>query len=228
MPTRKGPSESANNFTIGTKKRGNDGNMWIIIHTKSSKRWSKVNKNKLQKTKKITKTKTTKKNIITKVSNKTKTKKSKKNDISVDKLKQLLKKYNVTTSGSKEKMAQGLVRVSNFLIESKDLELIYNLLDKAQQKKATKLIQDRINKPITNYRGMYEINKKPISSMTRDELIKNLQKFRNSWEKITTRDTDLSDERLNDEPTHQLRNLIKFYYSDSAKLSAEDWLRKYV
>lgn len=223
MPTRKGPSESANNFTLGTKKRGNDGNMWIIIHTKSSKRWSKVNKHKSKKAKKITKTK---KNIITKVSNKTKTKKSKKNDISVDKLKQLLKKYNVTTSGSKEKMAQGLVRVSNFLIESKDLELIYNLLDKAQQKKATKLIQNRINKPITNYRGMYEINKKPISSMTRDELIKNLQKFRNSWEKITTRDTDLSDERLNDEPTHQLRNLIKFYYSDSAKLSAEDWLRK--
>lgn len=220
MPTRKGPSESANNFTLGTKKRGNDGNMWVIIQTKNSKRWSKVNK-----TKKTNNQGTNQKN------NQKKTKKysihkSKKNDISVDKLKQLLKKYNVTTSGSKEKMAQGLVRVSNFLIESKDLELIYNLLDKAQQKKATKLIQDRINKPITNYKGMYEINKKPISYMTRDELIKNLQKFRNSWEKITTRDTDLSDERLNSEPTHQLRNLIKFYYSDSAKLSAEDWLRK--
>jgi hypothetical protein len=124
-------------------------------------------------------------------------------------------------------MAQGLVRVRNFLIESKDLELIYNLLDKAQQKKATKLIQDRINKPITNYRGMYEPPTKPISSMTREELIKKLQKFRDSWEKITTRDTDLSDERLNDEPTDQLRNLIKFYYSDSAKMSAEDWLRNY-
>ena len=224
MPTRQAPQESANDFVLGTKKRGNDGNMWIIIQTKNSKRWSKLNENKLQKTKK--------KNIIYKIikgNNKTKKyiiHKSKKYDISVDKLKQLLKKYNVTTSGSKEKMAQGLVRVSNFLIESKDLELIYNLLDKAQQKKATKLIQDRINKPITNYKGMYEINKKPISSMTRDELIKNLQKFRNSWEKITTRDTDLSDERLHDEPTHQLRNLIKFYYSDSAKLSAEDWLRK--
>jgi hypothetical protein len=213
--TRQGPSESATTFPVGTKKRGNDGNMWVIIQTKNSKRWSKVNK-----TKKTSKT-----------SNKTKKytiKKSKKNDISVDKLRQLLKKYNVTTSGSKEKMAQGLVRVSNFLIESKDLELIYNLLDKDQQKKATKLIKDRINKPITNYRGMYEPLTKPISSMTREELIKNLQKFRDSWEKITTRDTDLSDERLNDEPTHKLRNLIKFYYSDSAKLSAEDWLRKYV
>jgi hypothetical protein len=211
---RQGPSESATTFPVGTKKRGNDGNMWVIIQTKNSKRWSKTSK-----TKKTSKTSKTKKYTI---------KKSKKNDISVDKLRQLLKKYNVTTSGSKEKMAQGLVRVSNFLIESKDLELIYNLLDKDQQKKATKLIQDRINKPITNYRGMYEPLTKPISSMTREELIKNLQKFRNSWEKITTRDTDLSDERLNDEPTHQLRNLIKFYYSDSAKLSAEDWLRKYV
>jgi hypothetical protein len=217
---RQGPSESATTFPVGTKKRGNDGNIWVIIQTKNSKRWSKLNNNTLQKTSKTSKTsKTTKKYTI---------KKSKKNDISVDELRLLLKKYNVTTSGSKEAMAQGLVRVSNFLIESADLELIYNLLDKGQQKKATKLIQDRINKPITNYRGMYEPLTKPISSMTREELIKNLQKFRDSWEKITTRDTDLSDDRLNDEPTHQLRNLIKFYYSISAKLSAEDWLRKYV
>jgi len=218
MVTRQAPPESANNFALGTKKRGNDGNMWVIIQTKSSKRWSKVNK--LQKTKK---------NIIYKIikgNNQNKTEKSKKKDISVDKLRQLLKKYNVTTSGSKEKMAQGLFRLSSSTIESNDLELIYNLLDKTQQKKATKLIEDRINKPITNYKGMYEINKKPISSMTREELIKNLKKFRDSWEKITTRDQDLSDERLKDETTDALRKLIKFYYSNSAKLLAEDWLRK--
>ena len=218
MATRQAPSESANNFALGIKKRGNDGNMWVIIQTKNSKRWSKVNKTK-KTNNQGTNQKKTKKYIIHK---------SKKDDISVDKLRQLLKKYNVTTSGSKEKMAQGLVRVSNFLIESNDLELIYNLLDKTQQKKATKLIQDRINKPITNYKGMYEPLTKPINSMTREELIKKLQKFRTSWEKITTRDQDLSDERLNDEPTHQLRNLIKFYYSDDAKFLAEDWLRKYV
>jgi len=225
MITRQGPSESANNFALGTKKRGNDGNMWIIIQTKNSKRWSKVNENKLQKTKKTK----NKKNNQTNNQNKTKKNSihiNKKNTISVDKLRQLLKKYNVTTRGSKEKMAQGLVRVSNFLIESKDLELIYDLLDEAQQKKATRLIEHRISKPITNYKGMYEPLTKPISSMTRTELIKNLQKFRTSWEKITRRDTDLSDERLNDEPTHQLRNLIKFYYSNNAKLLAEDWLRK--
>jgi hypothetical protein len=243
MPTRKGPIESANNFTLGTKKRGNDGNMWVIIQTKNSKRWSKLNENKLQKTKK------TKKNIIYKIikgNNKTKkytiykiikgnnkTKKytihkSKKNDISVDKLRQLLKKYDASFNGSKEAMAQKLFRLRRATIESNDLELIYNLLDKGQKIKATKLIQDRINKPITNYRGMYEPISKPISSMTREELIKNLQKFRTSWEKITTRDQDLSDARLNSEPTERLRKLIKFYYSDDAKFLAEDWLRNYV
>ena len=211
MITRQAPAESANNFALGIKKRGNDGNMWIIIQTKSSKRWSKVNKTKK-----------------TNNQGNNQTKKAKKNTISVDKLRQLLKKYNVTTRGSKEAMAQGLFRLSSSTIESNDLELIYNLLDKGQQKKATKLIQHRINKPITNYKGMYEPPTKPISSMTREELIKNLQKFRDSWEKITKRDQDLSDERLNSEPTHQLRNLIKFYYSDGAKLLAEDWLRNYV
>jgi len=224
MVTRKAPSESANDFTLGTKKRGNDGNMWVIIQTKNSKRWSKVNENKLQKTKKIIKAKNQKNNQTKKYT----IHKSKKYDISVDRLRQLLKKHNVTTSGSKEKMAQGLFRLSGSTIESNDLELIYHLLDKGQKKKATKLIEDRISKPITNYRGMYEPLTKTISSMTREELIKNLQKFRNSWEKITTRDTDLSDERLNSEPTHQLRNLIKFYYSDDAKFLAEDWLRNYV
>jgi len=241
MATRKAPSESANDFTLGTKKRGNDGNMWVIIQTKNSKRWSKLNENKLQKTKKkniiykIIKgnNKTKKYSIykIIKANNKTKKytiHKSKKNDISVDKLRQLLKKYDASFNGSKEAMAQKLFRLRRATIESNDLELIYNLLDKGQKIKATKLIQDRINKPITNYKGMYEPISKPISSMTREELIKNLQKFRDSWEKITTRDTDLSDERLNDEPTERLRNLIKFYYSDDAKFLAEDWLRNYV
>lgn len=219
---RQGPSESATTFPVGTKKRGNDGNMWVIIQTKNSKRWSKVNK-----TKKTNNQENNQKNNQNKTKKYT-IKKSKKNDISVDKLRQLLKKYNTSFSGSKEAMAQKLFRLNSSTIESADLELIYNLLDKAQQKKATQLIQDRINKPITNYRGMYEPLTKPISSMTREELIKKLQKFRDSWEKITTRDQDLSDERLNGEPTDQLRKLIKFYYSDSAKFLAEDWLRNYV
>ena len=154
------------------------------------------------------------------------TKKNKKPDISLEKLKLLCKKYTLITSGSRKILAQRLWKIRGSMLASKDLELIFHLLDKSQQKKATQRIVNRISKPITDYKGMYEVNKKPITSMTRDELIKNLQKFRTSWEKITTRDQDLSDERLKDESTDALRKLIKFYYSNSAKLLAEDWLRK--
>ena len=52
---RQGPEQSATKFKIGTKKLGNDGNMWVIVKTKTSKRWSK---NKTSKTLKIKKGKT--------------------------------------------------------------------------------------------------------------------------------------------------------------------------
>lgn len=43
MKKRKGPSESATIFSVGTKKKGNDDNMWIIIKTKNGiKRWKKL------------------------------------------------------------------------------------------------------------------------------------------------------------------------------------------
>ena len=171
--------------------------------------------------------KKTQKKLVRKTTKRLKqTKKNKKPDISLEKLQQLSKKYNLITSGSRKMLAQRLWRIRGSMLASKDLELIFHLLDKSQQKKATLRIVNRISKPITDYKGMYEVNKKPISSMTRNELIKNLQKFRDSWEKITTRDQDLSDERLNDETTDALRKLIKFYYSNNAKLLAEDWLRK--
>ena len=41
--TRPSPSESATQFNIGTKRKGNDGNMWIVIKTTSGvKRWKKL------------------------------------------------------------------------------------------------------------------------------------------------------------------------------------------
>ena len=39
---RPSPSDSATKFKLGTKKKGNDGNMWIIVENKNGvKRWSK-------------------------------------------------------------------------------------------------------------------------------------------------------------------------------------------
>jgi len=41
---RPSPSESATLFELGKKKRGNDGNMYIIVVNKNGvKRWKKVN-----------------------------------------------------------------------------------------------------------------------------------------------------------------------------------------
>jgi hypothetical protein len=41
VKTRKGPSYSASKFSIGTKRKGNNGNMWQIVQTKNgTKRWS--------------------------------------------------------------------------------------------------------------------------------------------------------------------------------------------
>ena len=54
---RKGPSESATKFSVGTKKQGNDGNKWVIIATSSgTHRWKKLENNKTNKTKKTKKT----------------------------------------------------------------------------------------------------------------------------------------------------------------------------
>ena len=43
LKTRKGPSSSATKSNVGTKKKGNDGNMWKIVKTKNgTKRWVKM------------------------------------------------------------------------------------------------------------------------------------------------------------------------------------------
>ena len=36
---RPSPSESATKFAVGHKKRGNDGNVWAVIQTRTAKRW---------------------------------------------------------------------------------------------------------------------------------------------------------------------------------------------
>ena len=43
--SRKGPTESATQFSVGTTKRGNDGNMWTILSTASGvHRWVKASR----------------------------------------------------------------------------------------------------------------------------------------------------------------------------------------
>ncbi len=109
-------------------------------------------------------------------------------------------------------------------MDNNDLVLIMPLLHKEDQKIIEKKINVRISNPITNYKGMWKPDPKPLNNMTRSELIHNLKSFRDAWEKNTRRNQDLSNERINNETTSGLRILLKWYYSDESKLIAEDYL----
>ena len=123
-------------------------------------------------------------------------------------------------------MAEGLWVVSGGSISNGDLEKIIPLLSKRDKKDAEKLLLNRGNNPITNYKGMWKPLPKPLSKMSRNELIKHLRNFRNAWERETTRNQDLHDMRLKEESVKDLRGLLEFYFSDEAKQIAGDWLRK--
>jgi len=208
--TRKGPSESATKYKVGTRKLGNDGNVWIIKKAVNGvQRWVKLKNNSTKK-------------IKSKSINKTVFKK----DLSLEKLKQLKKKYKVSVNGSKSDIANGLWRVRRSAINKSDLILILPLLKKENKKEVEKLLKNIDDNPITNYKGLWKPLPKPINNMSREELIKNLRSFRDAWEKITERNQDLSNERLKEESTDELKKLIKFYYSDEGKNIAADWLRR--
>ena len=222
---RKGPEESATHFSAGTEKEGNDGNMWVIVKNKNGvKRWAKTRK-KRKSRKKTKRTKRTKRKKRKETRKKTR-KIFKKNKITGKTLRYLKKKYSVTITGNKKEMAEGLWVVRGGSISNGDLEKIIPLLSKRDKKDAEKLLLNRGNNPITNYKGMWKPLPKPLSKMSRNELIKHLRNFRNAWERETTRNQDLHDMRLKEESVKDLRGLLEFYFSDEAKQIAGDWLRK--
>ena len=219
---RQGPTESATLFSKGTTKLGNDGNMQTIVVTDSGvHRWSRV-KNKTNKTVKNKTNKT--------VKNKTKTTLSEpveNENITQEALIKMTKKYHVTSSGSKKQLAQRLWYVSGSTMSAKDLHKIVHLLSKYDQRKVNGEIKKQIEEPITNYMGMWYPQPKPLTDMSRSELLKHIRKFRDSYEKITTRNQDLGDERLLEETDKELRNHLKYYFSDAARINSEGWLRDY-
>ena len=205
---RKGPNDSATKYKVGTKKKGNDGNFWIIKKNKNGiQRWVKDSKRK-------SKSKTIKKE-----------KNTKSNELTMDKLKMMKKKYKVTVNGNKSEIINGLWRVRGSSISSEDLEVMLPFLQKDYKKEAENKIKVRKDKPIIDYKGMWKPLPKPLNKMKRNELIKHLQGFRDNWESITRRNADLDDDRLNIETDEMLRSLLEFYFSDDAKHIAEDYLR---
>ena len=211
---RQGPTESATLFGEGTTRVGNDGNIWTIVVTDSGvHRWSRV-KNKTVKNKTV-KNKTV---LSEPLENK---------NISQETLIKMTKKYHVTSSGSKKQLAQRLWYVSGSTMTAKDLHKIVHLLSKDDQRKVNGEIKKQIEEPITNYMGMWYPQPKPLTDMSRSELLKHVRNFRESYEKITTRNQDLGDERLLEETDKELRNHLKWYFSDAARIQSEGWLRDY-
>ena len=209
---RKGPEASATKFSAGIKKKGNDGNIWIIVKNKNGvKRWQRTTETK--------KTKKSKKKITRKIF-------KSKDKITVKILRALKKKYKVTTTGDKKEIAEGLWRVRGRSMDNDDLKKIIQLLSKRAKKEAEKLLSQRSDDPVIDYKGMWKPLPKPLSKMSRKELIKHLRSFRDVWESETGRNQDLSDERLKEESDKNLRELLEYYFSDSAKQQAGNWLRK--
>ena len=220
---RQGPTESATLFSEGTTKMGNDGNMWIIVVTESGvHRWSRIKNQTSKPGKPNSKSGKTNKTIKNKTSFYEPVK-----DTSQEALIKMTKKYHVTSSGSKKQLAQRLWYVSGSTMTAKDLHKIVHLLSKDDQKKVINEIKKQIEDPITNYMGMWYPQPKPLHNMSRSELLKHVRNFRESYEKITTRNQDLDDDRLLEETDKELRNHLKWYFSDAARILSEGWLRDY-
>lgn len=234
MNTRKGPAESATTFSVGTIKKGNDGNMWKIIITATGiHRWSiiKGNDNGATKKNKTVKNKTVKNKTVKNKTVKNKTVNSEdvesKEDISLTELKNLAKKYSVLSSGkSKSQLALLIYNISSHAMTTPDLERIVHLLSGKEKRKAKQMIDKQRKNPITDYKGIWKPMPKPLNKMSRVELIRNLRNFRDAWEKETGRNQDLSDERLYGETDKTLRQLLAWYYTDAAKNIAANWIRE--
>ena len=209
---RKSPTESATMFGIGDIKKGNDGNTWKIIATSSGvHRWQKITN---------TRSKTIKK------SKRVDDKDIKKSGISTAELVKIGKKNKVLTSGaSKGALALRIYNIRGSGFSTEDLEKIVDLLPSKDKRKAKKMIEQQSENPVTDYKGMWKPAPKPLNKMSRSEMIRSLRGFRDAWEREMGRNQDLSDERLAGETDKNLREHLTYYYSETAKNQAANWIR---
>tara|TARA_X000000950_G_C13763018_1_gene597671 strand:- start:278 stop:895 length:618 start_codon:yes stop_codon:yes gene_type:complete len=120
---RKAPSDHAKEFSLGHRKKGNDGNMWKIVLNKNGvKRWKKISSGK---------SRTLKKSLKSKQNKKIKTKTKNKGILGIF-TKKDFKKYK---KGSKE-----------YVLKNKQNEQYYLHLDKKSIQKGKKEIVDDFTK----------------------------------------------------------------------------------
>jgi hypothetical protein len=229
---RKSPSESATMFSVGTVKKGNDGNMWKIIATASGvHRWSKVQGVSGSEVKHNTTVKRGTKGI--KGIKGTKGTKVKPVDaelseegISMAELKKIGERNTVSTSGaSKSGLALRIYKIRSIGLSIADLKKIIPLLPSKEKREAKQMLMKQNENPITDYKGMWKPATKSLNNMSRREMINTIRKFRDAWEEETGRNQDLRDERLAEETDKTLREHLKWYYSETAKNMAGNWIR---
>ena len=221
---RKGPSESATKFSIGFVKKGNDGNMWKIVTTAAGvHRWSKVSAGARTSGARTPNHNKTVKNIKNIKNNDN----DKNNDnVSLDELKKLAKKHNVLSSGkSKGSLALLLFNIRGTGLSTEELKKIVDLLPSKDKRKAKEMIANQSENKITDYRGLWKPAPKPVDKMSRNEIINNLRKFRDAWEHEQGRNQGLSDEIIAGESETNLRERLSWYFSETAKNQAANWIR---
>ena len=211
---RKSPTESATMFSIGDIKKGNDGNTWKIIATSSGvHRWQKI-MNTRSKTIKKSKRADEKGQDI------------KKSSISMAELKKICERNTLSTSGaSKSGLALRIYKIRSIGLSITDLKKIIPLLPSKEKREAKQMLVKQNENPITDYRGMWKPATKPLNKMSRREMINTIRKFRDAWEEETGRNQDLCDERLAEETDKTLREHLTWYYSETAKNMAGNWIR---
>ena len=223
---RKSPTESATKFSIGDVKKGNDGNMYKIIATSSGvHRWQKIT-NTRSKTIEKSKRADDKDQGQGQGQDTQKSSLSKSVSISTAELVKIGKKNKVLTSGaSKGALALRIYKIRGNGLSTEDLEKIVDLLPSKDKRKAKKMIQQQIENPVTDYKGMWKPAPKALTKMSRSEMIHSLRGFRDAWEREMGRNMDLSDERLAGETDNILREHLTYYYSETAKNQAANWIR---
>lgn len=110
-------------------------------------------------------------------------------------------------------------------LSTEELKKIVELLPSKEKRKAKEMIAKQMGKPISDYRGLWRVAPKPIDKMSRKEIINNLRKFRDAWEHEQGRNQGLSDEIMADESETNLRKRLSWYFSDTAKNQAANWIR---
>ena len=220
---RKSPTESATMFTIGYIKKGNDRNMWKIIATSSGvHRWQKI-ANMHSKTIKKSKRAGVGMGVDVGVGD---NKVMQKSSVSTNELVKICQKNKVITSGaSKSGIALRLYKIRGSGLSAEDLEKIVDLLPSKEKREVKKMIINQRDNPVTDYKGMWKPAPKPLNKMSRSEMIHSLRGFRNAWEREMGRNQDLSDERLAGETDKNLREHLTYYYSETAKNQAANWIR---